>query len=259
MSNTELCKYYMGLLLNNDKMPSVAHTDIIPALNRHFHDQWTWEIADERFAMDNTVVCTTVTLYTPGRIYTGRSLCKIKDYETNHLAALLDACQSFIDTQTVQPQQPQPNPVNQQMTPDQIMNAINQQTNNIPQPNYQGQNGAMPNNNQVGTMTDTYQPNLQQNANMSSPVPPQPMNNQYQPQQNMNIDYDAPQDRYKGFSQRQIDRLNQFKKDFDIINDDMFGNYVNTWDKTLFSKQDIIPANVDGFLNWVENLGKMEC
>ena len=101
MSNTELCKYYMGLLLNNDKMPSVAHTDIIPALNRHFHDQWTWEIADERFAMDNTVVCTTVTLYTPGRIYTGRSLCKIKDYETNHLAALLDACQSFIDTQTV--------------------------------------------------------------------------------------------------------------------------------------------------------------
>ena len=145
------------------------------------------------------------------------------------------------------------------MTPDQIMNAINQQTNNIPQPNYQGQNGAMPNNNQVGTMTDTYQPNLQQNANMSSPVPPQPMNNQYQPQQNMNIDYDAPQDRYKGFSQRQIDRLNQFKKDFDIINDDMFGNYVNTWDKTLFSKQDIIPANVDGFLNWVENLGKMEC
>ena len=70
---------------------------------------------------------------------------------------------------------------------------------------------------------------------------------------------DAPQDRYKGFSQRQIDRLNKFKADFDIMNDEMFGNYVNTWDKSLTSKKDITPANANAFLSWVENLGKMGC
>ena len=81
------------------------------------------------------------------------------------------------------------------------------------------------------------------------------------PQQNIdnNADYNAPQAKYKGFSQRQIDGLNKFKKDFDILNDQMFDNYVNTWDKTLTSKKDITPANADAFLAWAENLGKMGC
>ena len=127
MSNTELTKYYMGLQLNTNKMPEVAYADIIPALDKHFNGQWTWELADERFAQDNTTVCTTVTVYVPGRVYTGRSVCKIKDYASNHLFAILDACQTFIEKNLAQPQQTQPTPASQQMTPDQIMNALGQQ------------------------------------------------------------------------------------------------------------------------------------
>jgi hypothetical protein len=39
----------------------------------------------------------------------------------------------------------------------------------------------------------------------------------------------------------------------------MFGNYVNTWDKKLTSKSQITPENVESFLAWTENLGKMDC
>ena len=79
------------------------------------------------------------------------------------------------------------------------------------------------------------------------------------PIQQQMIDYDAPQERLRGFSQHQIDRLNKFKKDFDILNDDMFSNYVRTWDKTLLGKADIVPSNVESFLKWVDDLGKMVC
>lgn len=253
MSNTELTKYYMGLQLNTNKMSEVVYTDVISALDKHFNGQWTWELADERFAMDNSIVCTTVTVYTPGRVYTGRSLCKIKEYATNHLFAILDACQTFIEKNMAQPQ-PQSNPVNQQMTPEQIMNAIGQQPQQVNTAtqfyNYKDEQGMSANNVPFEAMTDNCHKELQQEY-MTPPV-------QTQPQQN-NIDYDAPQEKYKGFSQRQIDRLNQFKKDFDILNDQMFGNYVNTWDKSLTSKKDITPANANAFLTWAENLGKMDC
>lgn len=263
MSNTELTKYYMGLQLNTNKMPEVAYANIIPALDKHFNGQWTWELADERFAQDNTTVCTTVTVYTPGKVYTGRSLCKIKDYASNHLFAILDACQSFIEKNLTQPQQTQANAGPQQMTPDQIMNAIGQQPQQQQQVNtaaqfynYKDQNGMPADAVPFDAMTDNCHQELQQEMGMTPPGNnnPQPQ----QPQQN-NADYDAPQERLKGFSQHQIDRLNKFKQDFDIMNDEMFGNYVNTWNKSLTSKKDITPANANAFLTWVENLGKTGC
>lgn len=257
MSNTELTKYYMGLQLVNNKMPEPIYTDVISALDRHFNGQWTWELADERFAMDNSAVCTTVTLYTPGKVCTGRSLCKIKDYSENHLFAILNACQTFIEKGMVQPQpQLTSSPASQQMTPDQIMNALGQQ----PQQqintaaqfyNYKDENGMPAEKVPFEAITDNCHKELNQEITGQPPV-------QQQPQQG-NVDYNAPQARYKGFSQCQIDRLNKFKKDFDILNDQMFGNYVNTWDKSLTSKSDITPANADAFLSWAENLGKMGC
>lgn len=262
MSNTELTKYYMGLQQNTNKMPEVAYTNIIPALDKHFGGQWTWELADERFAMDNSAVCTTITLYTPGKVYTGRSLCKIKDYSSNHLFAILDACQTFINHNVAaQPQQAQPTPASQQMTPDQIMNAIGQQPQQQQQVNtaaqfynYKDPNGMPADAVPFDAMTDNCHQELQQEMGMAPQTPPQPA-----PIDPNSPDYDAPQDKYKGFSQRQIDRLNKFKKDFDILNDGMFGNYVNTWDKSLTSKKDITPANADAFLAWAENLGKTDC
>lgn len=258
MSNTELTRIYMGLQLNTNKMQEVPYTDIIPALDRHFNGQWTWELADERFAHDNTTVCTTVTVYTPGKVYTGRSLCKIKDYASNHLFAILDACQTFIEKNTVQPQQFQQNPASQQMTPDQIMSALGQQpqqqVNTAAQfYNYKDEQGMPAGAVPLNAMTDNCHQELQQEMGISNnnPAP--------QVQQSNNIDYDAPQEKYKGFSQHQIDRLNKFKQNFDILNDQMFGNYVNTWDKSLTSKKDITPANANAFLDWADNLGKMGC
>lgn len=260
MSNTELTKYYMGLQQNTNKMPEVAYTNIISALDKHFNGQWTWELADERFAMDNTTVCTTITLYTPGKVYAGRSLCKIKDYASNHLFAILDACQTFINHNAeVQSQQTQLNTASQQMTPDQIMSALGQQ----PQQqintaaqfyNHKDQNGMPADSVPFDAMTNNCYQELQQEMGMTNNNPITQL------QQQTNSDYDAPQERLKGFSQRQIDRLNKFKQDFDILNDQMFGNYVNTWDKSLTSKKDITPANADAFLEWTENfLGKMDC
>ena len=257
MSNTELTKFYMELQPNTNKMTEVIYTNIISALDKHFNGQWTWELADERFAQDNTTVCTTVTVYTPGKVYTGRSLCKIKDYASNHLFAILDACQTFIEKNLVQSKQAQPNPETQQMTSDQIMQAIaqqpQQQINTAAQfYNYKNEQGIPTGQVPFDALTDNCHKELQQEMGMSPTT-------QLQQQDNVASGYDTPQDRLKGFSQHQIDRLNQFKKDFDILNDEMFGNYVNTWDKSLTSKKDITPMNVEGFLTWAENLGKMGC
>jgi len=267
MSNVELTKYYLGMQQKTEKMPEVACSNIIPALDQHFNGQWTWELADEKFAMDNTVVCTTVTVYTPGKIYTGRAFNKIKDYHVNHLHAIVDACKSFTNTVSGQSSQaPQSiNPSNLQMTPDQIMAAVGQTQ---PQPqqvdtaaqfyNYTDAQGNPSTEVPFDAMTDRCHQELQQEMGMINPNQPVPQPIPQQPQQNM-ADYDTPQERLKGFTQRQIDRLNQFKKDFDILNDEMFGNYVNTWDKSLTSKKDIVPSNVESFLAWAENLGKTGC
>ena len=45
----------------------------------------------------------------------------------------------------------------------------------------------------------------------------------------------------------------------DIMNDTMFGKWVNTWDKRYTAKSDITPQNVESFLAFVENMGKSLC
>jgi hypothetical protein len=268
MSNTELCKYYLGLPPVTDMMNEVSFFDIITALDQHFNRQWTWEIADEKFAMDNSVVCTTVTVYTPGRVLTGRSLCKIKDYNEAHLRAIVDACNTFtLKSMTVNNSQTNISQ-NQQMTPEQIMAAVggqnpaNQPVNSIPQmANYKDQQGIPNQGVPFDQITDNCHQEMQQEMGM---VPQQsPMQNNgvpqfpQQPQQNMgNIGYDEPNPQLKGFTQRQIDRLNQIKKDFEIVNDAMFDNYVQTWNPAFSKKSDIIPSNVESFLTWAEDLVK---
>ena len=250
MSNVELTKYYMGLqkIKYFKPLPMVSKTDIIPELDRYFNGQWTWELADEKF-VSNDGLLTTVTVYTPGQLYTGRSYTNVsKAYEENHLSAILNACQTLMEKQTTeQVENTNPNPTNQQMTPDQIMNAINntqsqpQQIKNLEElNNLKDANGKPVEEVPFDSMTPLCHGELQQSMGMAP-------------------DYDTPQERLKGFSQHQIDRINQFKKDFDILNDQMFGNYVNTWDKNLVSKSQITPANVESFLTWAENLGKMGC
>lgn len=257
MSNLELTKHYLNLQTkaNTNPMPTVRPTDIVPTLNKHFGGQWTWELADEKLMFDDTVLCTTVTVYVPGRVLTGRSVIKgYNEFSVNHLNAIANACQILMDTevqsssQTTTPVEAQPT---MQMTPDQIMNALGQTPAVIMPQQPEALNQPVPtmaDEVPFDTAVDTIQQGM---AQMQQPTP--------QPMQQPIGDYDAPQARLKGFSQRQIDRLNKFKVDFDIMNDDMFGNFVNTWDKTLTSKNDIVPSNANAFLDWAENLGKMAC
>lgn len=260
MSNTELTKYYMSLQFNNNKMNKVSHDNILSELDNHFNYQWTWELSDEKFLLDNTAVSTTITLYTPGKIYTGRSYVKIKDYQVNHLYAILDACQSFMEKQDINNNQNiiNENVNNQQMTSNQIMEALGQKPQQINTANefynYKNSDSNLTDGVPFNEITDNCFNELQQELGAKSSSPIQNENIQ----QNSN-DYDTPLDKYKGFSQRQVDRINQFKNNFGVVNDEMFGNYVNTWDNKLYSKNHITPSNVNAFLDWVDSLKKQTC
>lgn len=272
MSNIELTKYYLGLTpvtTATPQMPETAYFNIKKALDNYFQKNWTWELADERVVEDGSGVnvMTTVTLYVPGRVYTGRSYCKIRDYHENHLHALLDACKTFMAVgNTTQPTTPVSQTSPQQMSADQISAMINQQA---PQQqsidtaaqfyNHKDEQGRPADEVPFDQMTQNCTNELQEELHM--PVQhPQPVP---QPQQNM-AQAPQPQQQFppqqggliNGYTQEQIDRMNKFKRDFDITDDTMFGNYVNTWDKRFTSKKDINPSNIDAFLAWVDTLGE---
>ena len=278
MSNTELTKYYLAMQPNTQIMPETAYFDIIEALQKHFNGQWTWELADEKLIMDGTTVSTTVTLYIPGKVCTGRSLCKIKDYHNNHLFALLDACQTFMEKKINsfmkgQPQNNESDPNHNTMTADEIIKAIGnppqEQVNTAAQfYNYKDNNGMPAEGVPFDSMTDNCHQELNQevgintpqnNTQSQPPMPPQQNNPQMNMNNNQNVDYNAPQARLKGFSQRQVDGINKFKKDYEITNDAMFDSWVNTWKPELTSKKDIIPDNVDEFLKFIDDMGKKGC
>ena len=278
MSNTELTKYYLAMQPNTQIMPETAYFDIIEALQKHFNGQWTWELADEKLIMDGTTVSTTVTLYIPGKVCTGRSLCKIKDYHNNHLFALLDACQTFMEKKTNsfmkgQPQNNESDPNHNTMTADEIIKAMGnppqKQVNTAAQfYNYKDNNGMPAEGVPFDSMTDNCHQELNQevgintpqnNTQSQPPMPPQQNNPQMNMNNNQNVDYNAPQARLKGFSQRQVDGINKFKKDYEITNDAMFDSWVNTWKPELTSKKDIIPDNVDEFLKFIDDMGKKGC
>ena len=278
MSNTELTKYYLAMQPNTQIMPETAYFDIIEALQKHFNGQWTWELADEKLIMDGTTVSTTVTLYIPGKVCTGRSLCKIKDYHNNHLFALLDACQTFMEKKTNsfmkgQPQNNESDPNHNTMTADEIIKAMGnppqEQVNTAAQfYNYKDNNGMPAEGVPFDSMTDNCHQELNQevgintpqnNTQSQPPMPPQQNNPQMNINNNQNVDYNAPQARLKGFSQRQVDGINKKKKDYEITNDAMFDSWVNTWKPELTSKKDIIPDNVDEFLKFIDDMGKKGC
>lgn len=272
MNNIELTKYYLGLVqvpTQTPMMPETAYFNIKKALDDFFQKNWTWELADERIVEDGSGVnvMTTITLYVPGHVYTGRSYCKIRDYHENHLHALLDACKAFMMTGSTTQPTSAPQVSSQQMSADQISAMINQQQAPQNQPintaaqfyNHKDEQGRPADEVPFDQMTQNCTNELQTELHM--PVP-----NQQAPQAQQSM-VQAPQQQLpqqqggliNGYTQEQIDRMNKFKKDYDIIDDVMFGNYVNTWDKRFSSKKDINPSNIDSFLAWVDTLGELDC
>lgn len=263
MSNIELTKHYLGQQMTTSQMPETAYFNIQKALDEHFGKNWTWELAGETIVEDGSGVnvMTTVTLYTPGHIYTGRSYCKVREYHENHLHALLDACKPFMMVGNAVQQPTQTNQASsQQMSVDQISAMLGQQQ--APQSqsidtaaqfyNYKDEQGRPADEVPFDKVTDNCTNELFYGApsqpQQQPPQPPQQNMAQAQPQQQTGL--------INGYTQEQIDRMNKFKKDFDITDDVMFGNYVNTWDKRFTSKKDINPGNIDAFLAWVDTLGE---
>lgn len=261
--NTQLTNHFLNMPFHADTMHAVSHNDIIPALDKHFNRQWAWEVTDEKLIMDNTMVSTTVAVYIPGRVLTGRALAKIKDYGENHLRALVNAC-SIITVQTVQTKMEAPvTPANAQMTPDQIMSMVGAQSPAAPAPTPAM---SLPNDPReeipfdeyddlpftMGPDTRTSQPVMQQpQQNMTTPAP-QP---QYQPQP-VDSAYNQPNPALNGYSQCQVDRMNRVKQALDIINDNMLNNWISTWNSAFTSKKDLNPMNIDKFLDWAEDFAK---
>lgn len=274
MSNSELSRHYINMKSMQGRLPTSTPANIIHALDVYCNGQWAWEVTDESFALDNTLVCTTVMLYIPGKILTGRSISPCKEYSQNHLKALVDACQTIMEAKQVTqpteaPAQPQTN-----MSPTEIMGMINGNSSPAPAPQEQSSNGAtnyndLPfyfgpeeapketNSNQQSTSQNNVL-NLFDGIDDTPTAPPQPAQ---EPQTNSQgqeypLDYDTPKPHLNGFSQRQVDGVNAFKAKFEVVNDTMFNNYINAWNPNFTSKVQLTPMNVENFLKWTATLGE---
>lgn len=253
MGNTELTKYYLSKQPIQNKMNEVPYFNIIKALDAHFQGDWTWELINETFAMDASQIGMTVILYVPGHVYSGRAVCPVKEFGLVHLFALVDASQSFTikSGQNGQPNNNQQQPQN--MTSEQIMNAINGgPVDSAAQfHNAKDQNGQQAQEIPYNQVTDNAHQQMNQEMFGNQMNPPQPPQNT----QPNNDEYNKPQERLRGYSQSQLDRIDAFKKQWDIMNNEMFSNYVSMWHDG-YTKKDLNPQNVEDFLAWTQGLGK---
>lgn len=272
--NTQLTQHFLGLSPKEEMMSEVSYYDIIPALDKHFDHKWAWEVTDERLIMDNSMVSTTVAVYAPGRVLTGRAVAKIKDYGFNHLHALVDAC-SIITLKKVQIKDEQTGTVSsQQMSAEQIMAMAGGQNpgtapiNSIPQAdNYRNEQNIVDDdlpffmssdevlNQMAPAPNNVAAPPVPQNNNTLTPQAPQQPQTQA-PNNTYGSAYMQPNPALNGYSQCQVDRMNKVKQMLDIVNDNMLGNWVNTWNSSFTSKKDLTPMNIDAFLSWAEDFAK---
>lgn len=273
---TELARFYLAKApVNQQGMAEVPYFKIIEALDAYFNKDWTWELVDDTIVNvgSETNAMTTVALYTPGKVYTGRSYCKITDYHLNHLYALLDASKSFTIIQQAPAQNTQQAmPNNGQMTPEQIAAMAGGQTINSAAQFHNAKDGQGRPADEVPFNNITDQAHQELNAEMGIPAPapmpqsPQgsfgqnmnpPVNPNQQVQQNMNQQIPGqPMQQKKEYTQQQLARVAAFKQNAGVVNDEQFAKWVNTWNPNFTSKRDLTPDNIDDFLNWFEQMGE---
>lgn len=257
MCNTELTKHFLSLQPSSGMMEETAYFNIVGALEKHFNGNWSWELVNETSAMDKSVVSATVTLYVPGRVYTGRATCPVKDFASVHLYALLDACSTFMKKANgIQTQNQSAGQQTGNMTAEQIMNTVNgtNGVNNAAQfYNHKDENNVHSGELPFNSMTQNATQEIQQEMGMGNAMNP-PQNPPQNTQPN-NDEYNMPNANLGGYSQSQVDRMNEFKKNWDVANNDQFSNYVRMWHPG-FTKKDLNPNNIEDFLAWTKRLGK---
>lgn len=218
--------------------------------------RYTWEtVRDER--IDNIQSVIEVRVYLPGHILFGRFVYKTADASDAHLYAINDAVKTIIYN-TVEAEKPAPvsqptpqpvptvttTPTQQPVTQTDILNMLQEtgvvntpittaeQLNNDPREEVPFEDFALDANELdklIGGGTPT-----------SAPV-------------------QQPQNTVNGFTQEQIQAINNFKQQMGITDDAVLCNYINAWDNKLSKKTDLTPNNIDSFIEWTKSVGKSPC
>lgn len=273
MSNPEIARHFLALQPLAQKLSNVNRNNVLTRLQECFQDKWAWEVADERLILDGTFVSTTVMLYMPGRVCTGRSVMNTKNYSDNHLEALVEACKLLMDynatTVTTLPQTASQPPQQGNMTPEQIMAAVNPQQAQAPQPQPFGQPQPATNDDlpfYFGPTDPNAPPEVKAQYQAQLQAQQQQAQQQGNPQSRIPVQYQGrPPEYYQpkkpgGLSQYQKDRTADFKKKWDILNDEMLANYVLMWNPSATNPyQALNPGNLDDFLDWTDRLEKQGC
>ncbi len=96
MSNQAMADRFLAMTPAQLPLPDFDATLVYSELNKKFGSDWAWDLADERFYMGGTMVSTTVYVYVPGMVLTGRYQSGVNDYGKNHLQAIVEACKPYM-------------------------------------------------------------------------------------------------------------------------------------------------------------------
>lgn len=217
--------------------------------------KYTWEtVRDER--LDNIQSVIEVRVYLPGHILYGRHVYKTADASNAHLYAITNAIQIIVPnkqveqlSQTITPVQ-QPQPVQQQssqvLSQEEILNMVQQNSKITTAEQFEKDP-------REKIPFDEMDMDLNELDNLLSGKAASKVygtEQQSQPQQQV-VSH--------GFTQNQINAINEFKQRLNITNDTMLGNYINSWDNKLSKKEDLNPSNIDAFIEWTKSVGKAPC
>lgn len=221
--------------------------------------KYTWEtVRDER--IDNQQSVIEVRVYLPGNILYGRFVYKTADASDAHLYAINNAIKIIVSTKkdieqsTKQLEQTSssPIPTEQSTTPlsqEEILDIVQQQNNGKittaeqfekdPREELPFEDLDMDLNELDKLLSGTTSSNKVYEADKTTQQQSQPVSH--------------------GFTQEQINAINDFKQRLNITNDTMLGNYINSWNNKFSKKEDLTPANIDSFIEWTHSVGKAPC
>lgn len=235
---------------------------------------FTWEVVNDMGLFENKRVIE-VRVYLVGNVLYGRSVYTDNEASEAHNKALHNAMKTIAyrdkdslpvsepvalesveqKTQEVKPQMSQAQQANsekmqpnQALTPDEIMNIVQQ--NIAPQSQAEPVKittaEQMRNDQREEIPFDEIDMDTNELNNLLSNKQNTTQPQQQAPGQNNNM----------SFTQEQINAMVDFRNKNNISNDEIFGSYVNAWNNKLSKKTDITPANVDSFIQWTYTLGK---
>lgn len=214
--------------------------------------KYTWEtVKDER--IDNQQSVIEVRIYLPGNILYGRYVYKTTEASDAHLYAINNAIKMIVPVyESVKPvEQIEQTPVQQSsqtntpLSQEEILNMVQQQNTKITTAEQ------FNNDTRKEIPFEDVDMDLNELNNLLSGNPVSKTYEEPQPIQQPVSSH--------GFTQVQINAINEFKQRMNITSDAMLGNYINSWNNKLSKKEDLNPENIDSFIQWTQTVGKAPC